>query len=129
MPPHRRPAVFRAISSTILILQFAACTSWSSQTGPPGEIVSRERPERVRVSRGEGLHITLVDVSATADSLIGTLPTGDDRGAPRRVAISLADITRIEVVKPSMGRTIALVAGIGAALYAIVASIAVSQIP
>ncbi|HEX8906250.1 MAG TPA: hypothetical protein VF771_15480 [Longimicrobiaceae bacterium] len=81
-------------------LALSACTSWRPQTAPAPEVVAAHGNGSVRVLRRDMSTIELRNPQVLGDSIVGE--AGDP---PRRAAIAIADVQRIDVRRVSATRT------------------------
>jgi hypothetical protein len=110
----------RGVSALLLLIYLPACASWHLGTPNPAQFVETERPEQVRVTRTDGSSFTLASPSIRGDSLIGRGGGGLSReDSARTVAVPLSDVSKVEVRKTSVGKTLAMVGGVLAALLII----------
>ena len=101
------------LSSLLLFTYLPGCSSWHAGKPSPAEFVATSKPDRVRVTRGDGSTLVLTAPSVRDDTLFGTVPAGlarDDQARP--VAIPLADVRVVEVKRGSAGNTIVIVGGV-----------------
>lgn len=94
-----RNAIERVACSAAIIA--IGCTVWTPQAGRP-ELVAVGEQGPIRVVRSDRSVVVLVAPALIGDSLVGATQ-GEP---PRRVAIPLADIERIERREPSLAKTI-----------------------
>lgn len=112
-----------ALATMFVWIGTSACHKWVPlETSPPlAEQV--DSGDRLRVTTADGQEIGLFhDVRLGADTLSGFTARGHSDAPSRRVAIALRDIERIEARKAKVGSTIALVAGGGLLIAAIIAA-------
>jgi hypothetical protein len=112
------------IASLLLLLHLAACTTWHVGTPTPAEFVEREHPQKVRVTRRDGISLELKSPVVRGDSLVGTAvtiheaPTTGLAPASRDSAVSLlsialSDVQSVKVERASPGRSfLAVIAGV-----------------
>lgn len=108
--------VSRSLPLVIVLTAVTACTTWSRQSAPPAEVVSKHPGALVRVTRTDHSVITLRDASVANDSLVGTT---DDK-ARLRVAMPVADVASVDTREVSAGRT----AGLGVGVVGVVLAVA-----
>lgn len=92
------------ILAIIWFLASAGCSSWQGKTFDPGVAPTISGADPVRATRYDGTVVVLHRVHLTADSLFG-----DFGNPPRRLAISLSDIRRLEERRISPPHTVGLV--------------------
>jgi hypothetical protein len=78
-----------------------ACITWQPVAVPPGQYVTDEAPERVRVTTVDGTRMTIEGPVVRAGAVVGTRSAG---------AALLDDIRTLEVEGTSVLRTVLLVA-------------------
>lgn len=103
----------------------SGCTTWRTQSASAPEVIARDEPERVRVTRLGGERIVLFRPVVERDTLYGFRTSrtarGVDRpassashaGDPERVAIPVQDVVRLELRKLEPVGT-SLLVGLGA---------------
>lgn len=108
--PVSRP--FRSALSLLLItsLLTSSCRTWSVQGAAPAEYVTKEQPGTVRLFKKDGKQVILMEPEIVGDSIRGYATT---TGRP---SFALSDIDSIAVRKTSVGNTMLLVGGLGAAV-------------
>ncbi|MFQ5679951.1 MAG: hypothetical protein ACE5HP_10895 [Gemmatimonadota bacterium] len=105
--PMRRSALVRHLLLPLtLVAWLSACTRWSVRSGPAGSLAAGT--EQVRVSLADGSTLLLWEPRAERGSLSGFL--GTDRQG--RVAIPLAEVTRVETRQVKPAATAGLVVGL-----------------
>lgn len=82
------------------LLALAACTSWRPQTAPAPQVVQANASGTVRVTRRDQSVLVLRHPQMVADSIVG-----DAGDPPRRTAVAMADVERIDAKKVSAART------------------------
>lgn len=95
----------------ITALLTSSCRVWSVTNATPAEYLRGHQPNAVRVHRHGGPQVVLLEPELMGDSLRGYAET---TGRP---SIALSDIDSIAVRRTSWGRTVALVGGVGAAIF------------
>ena len=96
----------------------AGCRAWQVQPVSPETLLAApSAPSRVRLRLRDSTHIVLIRPRLKGDSVAGTLSLGGMPREPR--SVPLAGITEVAVRRFAPGRTLGLVAGGFAALYAI----------
>ncbi len=95
----------------ILLCGFlAGCTSWHVEDGPVAEVLTRDQPDVVRVTRIDETTLPVYDPRVVGTSLRG-LPTAR---AVNGISIALGDIRSVATKRFSFGKTVLVVlAGIG----------------
>ena len=99
----------------ILAAYLPACTSYQATTQPLAELTASPKPpEHVRVTTNAGARFTVDGPRVVNDSLFGTTVAVDSKGAPttRAVAMSLAEVRRVEVQKSDGSTAVLVVVGI-----------------
>lgn len=99
------------ILALIGFLPAAGCSTWQGRTFNPGSAVAISGEHPLRVTRYDGTVLVLHRVLVTADSVFG-----DFGNPPRRLAISLSEVSRIEERRVSPPHTLGLALVIAAAL-------------
>ncbi len=88
----------------------AGCTSWHVEEAPVAEVLTRDQPEVVRVTRIDETTMPVYDPQIVGTSLRG-LPTAK---AVNGISIALGDIRSVATKRFSFGKTVLVVlAGIG----------------
>ena len=88
----------------------AGCTSWHVEETPVAELLTRDQPEVVRVTRIDETTMPVYDPRIQGTSLYG-LPTAR---AVNGISISLGDIRSVATKRFSFGKTFLVVlAGVG----------------
>ena len=120
-PLARCPIALRVACGLIVLLNTTGCMSWRTVPARDGRVAADASYPRARVVLRDGTTLSLTDVTARPDSVIGFV------GAERtRVAVAQPQVERIETRGVSAGRTIGLVGGV-LAVVALAALIAVAQ--
>jgi hypothetical protein len=116
-----RRAWLGIVCGTLVLLNATGCTTWRTAR-PAGEPSAGDATyDRARVVLRDSTRLTLRDVVARADSVVGFAEA--DR---TRVAVARPDVARVETRQVGVGRTIGLVGGV-LAVVAIAALVAVAQ--
>jgi CubicO group peptidase (beta-lactamase class C family) len=97
---------FRA-APLALLFATAACTSWRPQTAPAPQVVTANANGTVRVTRHDQSVLVLRHPQVVGDSIVG-----DAGNPPRRAAIAMADVDRIDARKVSAAKTGGLSLGV-----------------
>ncbi len=112
-----------ALRSTIAMVTAAAtlgaCATWRQPPGSARDVVAKETVVRAHLRSGQAMEVYRPVVAG--DSLTGW------RTATKRVAVALADVTSVEVQRTSVGNTVLLLVGVGAAMAAVVGVAALSD--
>lgn len=104
---------YRPVAVLLVALHLNACTTWQAATVSPRELVERDQPSSVRVTRLDGRQSVLRDPYITNDSIVGwvqvpcpSLARPGSCIAGRTVNQTLLDeITAIQVRRISLGIT------------------------
>ena len=106
----------------VLCLSTAACMTWRRSSDPVPSVLNH-RPGLVRIVRADNLTIEIRNPTLVGDSIVGTAKgrtAGDS--ASDRAAVAVADVKEMSVRGVSVGRSVALVAGVGATAILIAAA-------
>jgi len=95
VPRRRRVSLVLALTSIVL----AGCTTWHPVTTSPEEFFQQERPDRVRVTRTDGVQLVLEEPELRAGAVVATASRG---------AVLSDDIETMEVQRISVLRTVLL---------------------
>ncbi len=115
-----------------LVVLVSGCSSWKVQLAPPPEVIAKQHPPKLRVTKTDHSEVVFENPEIRGDTLI-EVPTPSSRGAvaPASRPIPLADITRVAVRGRDEGKTFLLVIGslavVGGVLYAVAYSAATSS--
>jgi hypothetical protein len=113
-----RDSVFRrgtAIFLGILFLfQLSGCASWSVQSQPPAKVLTQKSYGVVRLTLSEGNQVQVFEPWVADDSLRGYTGGPPAERHSRLTSIALSDVRELEIRSVDTGRTVLLVAGIGA---------------
>jgi len=93
----------------------SGCVAWSRVDVDPETLVTREAPERIRVTRSDGEQLTLEAPEVRAGALVATAAPG---------AVLLEDVASVEVERISVWRTIGV--SVPAALIVLGVAITIS---
>jgi hypothetical protein len=92
----------------------AACTAWHTQPATPESALAV--PAKIaRISLIDGSVLTVREPRVRSDSLFGL----DANDQSRHIALPLASVRTVDFPEPSVGRSVALMAGIALALAAV----------
>lgn len=133
----RRPAADIAIT-VLVMLTFPGCSRWRLAAEPTPEVLAAERPELVRITRGDGTRIELRDPVVRGDSIEGiasvplctareALLVADAGDCPLRdvpVVLHGSEMVELEVRERSVARSVTLAVGL-AVLVAYVVRVSV----
>jgi hypothetical protein len=110
----RSRSVVRRLAALLMIGCQTACSVWKTSAVSPQEVVARETPKSVRVTRSDGRQVVLVRPLVAGDSLRGERPDQSDANHPQQQsAVPLSDIRKMDVRRVDAGRTALLIAGLG----------------
>ncbi len=101
----------RSIAVIVMSGQLGGCTAWRVETLSPAELIDQRHPGEIRVQRGDGRSEVLYSPEVDGDSLLGR-GNWDAKQSDR--AMALSDVKGVATRHVSAGRTVALVAGLGA---------------
>ncbi|HJR49869.1 MAG TPA: hypothetical protein VJ794_02125, partial [Gemmatimonadales bacterium] len=96
-----------------------ACHSWRIPDVPLAEAIANH-PDAIRITRHDATRVTLTSPRLSGDTLIG-LGRASRVEAP--VTVPLSDVLAIEVLRFDGGKTVRLVAGVGATAILIAAAV------
>jgi hypothetical protein len=109
-----------------LLLYVPGCARWQVDSRPVPELLAKEHPSELRITRGDSSRVVLYQPALSGDSLSGTparrrgpAPIPDSHAQPAdgpRLTVALAEVRRIETKHTDTGRTLLLVLGVGAAV-------------
>lgn len=92
----------------VLVPAAGACHGWRPQATPvPRAIEQMHGRGTVRILRSDGSLVVLASPRVTGDSIVGTAGS-----PPRRTAVAVAGVERVEAREVSAGKTAGLVGGI-----------------
>jgi hypothetical protein len=107
----------------LLLVGSAGCMSWHRASDPVPAVLER-RPTVVRVVRADNAVLEIRRPRLEGDSIVGwTSPTASRDGEGTHAAVAVADIKELAVRGLNGGRSIALVAGVGATAILIAAAV------
>lgn len=102
---------FRVLSLLLITTVFTAgCRVWSVTNGTPNEYLRKHQPATIRIFKTGGQQVILMEPEVLGDSVRGYATT---TGRP---TLALADIDSMAVRKTSVGKTVLLIGGVGAAV-------------
>lgn len=81
------------------LMQLAACVAWQPVSVSPEALFRESRPDRVRVTRTDGMQMVLEAPEIRAGALVATASPG---------AVLVNDVRELEVEKVDWVRTVAL---------------------
>jgi hypothetical protein len=87
----------RLVACTLLVCYSASCTSWRFEGLSPQQVVAREQPLEIRVTRSDSTEVVLIEPKVSGDSLTG-LAEG------RRLSVPLSDITGLALLSSDPGK-------------------------
>jgi len=93
----KRPV--RMTATLLLVLHLAGCVTWQPVSTAPDRVVSEEQPDRVRVTRMDGMELLLEAPAVRAGAIVATASPG---------AVLVGDVRSMEVERISVARSIAL---------------------
>lgn len=99
-----------ALLGLVSLLTLTGCRTWQTVDADPVALLVEDRPERVRVTRQDGVQLVLEAPEIRADAMIATAAPG---------AVLLENIRRLEVQGVSITRTVAFLLP-GAILVAVI---------
>jgi len=108
----------RSCAASLLLMSLAntSCQVWHTERIAPESVFIQRQPHFLRITRSDGSRAVLEAPVLRDDSLSALV-------ADKPVAIPLSDIQRVETLHFSAGRTIGVVAGLGAATVAAIIAI------
>jgi hypothetical protein len=95
---------------SLLTLPLVGCRTWQPAQAPPETLLLRDPPERVRVTRADGVQLVLERPELRAGAIVATAAPG---------AVMMQDVRVLEVRSVSVGRTAAFLLP-GAILIAVI---------
>jgi len=101
----------RSIAVIVMSGQLGGCTGWRVETLSPADLIDQQHPGEIRVQRGDGRSEVLYRPEVNGDSLLGRR-NWDAKQSDR--AMALSDVKGLATRHVSVGRTVAVVAGLGA---------------
>ena len=119
----RDPIALILLAGSLSGCMGSSLKSWRVQPPPPANVVTEQHPKRIRVSRADSTKIVLSNPSVIGDSLVAS------DAAHRRFALSLTQVTQVEVEKTDGGKVTFVVVGsvAGAVLLVYVLSHAIAN--
>jgi hypothetical protein len=105
--------------SVCFAFQVTGCSSWTSQTQPPAEVLTKKSVTLIRVTMVDGARMYVHDPHVVNDTLTGYRLPASEKNRGEQLAIPTSEIRYIEVYKTETGKTILLVAGISLAVLLI----------
>jgi hypothetical protein len=116
MRHHPMPVFARILFAALLLGACHGCTTWNEQGLTPAAVIESEHPLQLRVTRGDGTCIELLNPTVEGDSLRGTI-----RGIA--ASIPLADVASVSLprrndVPAIIGISLGLAAGLAIVLVA-----------
>ena len=109
----------------VLVAQLSGCAEWMSYQEPPGQVLTRKSPEKVRVTLADGTRREVHSPRVANDTLVGyrSAPGGTMPSTDQVVRIPVSEIEHMEVGQTNTGGTVLLVA-LGVATVAVVVAAA-----
>ena len=105
----------------------SGCSSWQVQAGPVPEVITKQHPHRLRVTRADQSLVVLKDPEIRADTLFEVLaPPAGGQDTSTGQGVALADIRQVAIRRTSEGRTFLLVVGSLVVVVGVAAAIAYS---
>jgi hypothetical protein len=119
----------RLLALLLALLLAAGCSSWRVGPGSVQQRLAENQHKTIRVYRPERPIVELHDAYLTGDTLVGTRWIEGRGGAPKHVTtrVPLDSIVQVEVYQVDVGRTILVVAAVGATAILIVAAVTFSS--
>ena len=113
----RSITVRRVLSSILLPVYLASCTSWQVQTVSPEQVVTEDQPSKIRVTLTDSSELEMEQPRIVGDTLRGLVKGGADGERD----VLLADIATVRVKKTDTGNSVLLGLGIAAGVFAVAA--------
>lgn len=117
--PRTERCMMRRVSTLSLLipalLMSSGCVGWSRVDVDPETLITRDAPERIRVTRDDGEQLTLESPQVRAGALVATAAPG---------AVLLEDVEAVEVEGVSFWRTLGV--ALGSALIVVGVAISIS---
>ena len=117
----------RILSCILLPAYLSSCTAWHVQRASPAQVVEEEQPSQVRVTTTGHSDVILEAPRVSGDTLIGLGPRNvswagsayavSDTGSA--LEIPLADISHVALKKTDATKSVLLVLGIVAGMFAL----------
>ena len=101
----------RSVAVIVMSGQLSSCTGWRAESLSPVDVIEDQHPGEIRVQRGDGRSEVLYRPEVNGDSLLGRR-NWDAKQSDR--AMALSDVKGLATRHVSVGRTVAVVAGLGA---------------
>jgi hypothetical protein len=98
-----------------VLIVSSGCVGWSRVDVDPETLVTRDAPERIRVTRSDGEQLTLESPEVRAGALVATAAPG---------AVLIEEVASVEVERISLWRSIGI--AVPAALIVLGVAIAIS---
>ena len=97
----------RVVSSVLLVVYSAACTSWHTSQVAPESFLATHHPGKIRLILEDGSRVKLPFPVIRGDSIVGRKGSGAEGGVP------LSRVRAIQARKANPSATAALVVGLG----------------
>ena len=115
----------RILSCLLLPAYLSSCTSWQVQGVSPQQVIEREQPSLIRVTRTDRSEVFLDDPQVSGDTVIGfrrdttwdSIYEATDTSAV--LEIPLADISQVAIRKTDVGKGVLAVLGVAALTAAV----------
>jgi hypothetical protein len=102
-----------------LLAFLPACTSWRVQPTSPSDLLTSQQPSVVRITRADDSRLTLNDPTIHGDTLLGSQLRSDAGGVTERIALPLADVKEIALLRPDPTKNTLLVVGLGVVTFSV----------
>jgi len=104
--------VVAGVLMAALAVQLSGCTRWVAYQEPPGRVLTKKSPERVRVTLTDGTRVEVFRPQILNDTLAGyaSRASPPESADTADIRIAVADIGRIEVRQANLGGIVVLVA-------------------
>jgi hypothetical protein len=103
--------------SMVVAVLLSACMTWRPEPTRPADLISREKPPLVRVTRTDSSRAILRNPEVRGDSLYGLLQKSLDDDSKVRTGFPLTDISTVETRRSDGTRTVLLGAGIAVGTF------------
>ena len=111
-------AVRQSAAAVLLVLQLGGCSSWRVESASPPELIAKEQPAKIQITRSNGQRQVLHQPAVQGDSLVGSHAAGM---AERDRAVALGDVTAVATRRRDPGKTLLLGVGIGSVVAGLIA--------
>lgn len=105
----------RVLSALLLTIYLPACHEWQVRDVAPAELVDHQHPAAIRVTRMDSSQVTVDQPRVAGDSIVGS-------SHDLRVAVAVADISRVAVRRTDALATAVLILSIAGVIIGVAAA-------